>query len=115
MAQAFAGQHVHVYEPFLKMLFTVIALASGFVGGEVLPLFIMGAAFGGAIAPGLHAPASLLATTGSSAAFASAASVALTGVVLSVEQFGWYALVPAIIVGLTARVVAGRPGLYMAH
>jgi H+/Cl- antiporter ClcA len=115
MAQAFAGQHVHIWEPFLKLLFTAIALGSGFVGGEVLPLFIIGAAVGGAIAPGLHAPPALLATTGSSAAFAAAASVTLTGIVLSVEQFGWYALVPAIIVGLTARLVAGRPGLYMAH
>jgi H+/Cl- antiporter ClcA len=115
MAQAFAGQHVHIWEPFLKMLFTVIALGSGFVGGEVLPLFIMGAAFGGAIAPGLHAPAPLLATTASCAAFASAASVAVTGVVLTVEQFGWHAFVPALIVGFTARLVAGRPGLYVAH
>jgi H+/Cl- antiporter ClcA len=115
MQQAFAGHHVDIWEPILKMLFTVIALGSGFVGGEVLPLFIMGAAFGSAIAPGLHAPGPLLATTGSCAAFASAASVAITGIVLAVEQFGWYALVPAIIVGLTARIVAGRPGLYVAH
>ncbi|MEI8241338.1 MAG: chloride channel protein [Actinomycetota bacterium] len=95
------------------MLFTVIALGTGFVGGEVLPLFIMGATFGAAAFPGAQSP--LMATTGSCAVFASAASVAVTGVVLTVEQFGWRALAPAIIVGLSARIVAGRPGLYIAH
>jgi H+/Cl- antiporter ClcA len=115
MNDAIAGQHVDVWVPLLKLVFTVVALGTGFVGGEVLPLFVMGSTFGAAIAPGLHVSGPLLATTGSSAAFASAASVAFTGVVLTVEQFGWHALVPAVIVGVSARIVAGRPGLYQAH
>ena len=101
--------------PLLKLLFTAIALGSGFVGGEVLPLFVMGGTLGAAIAPGLHAPAPLLATTGSAAAFSAAAGVMLTGVVLTVEQFGWNTLLPALIVGATARLAAGRPGLYVTH
>jgi H+/Cl- antiporter ClcA len=113
--QAFSGQHVDIGVPFLKLVFTVVALGTGFVGGEVLPLFVIGSTLGAAIAPGLHAPAPLLATTGSAAAFASAASVAVTGVVLTVEQFGWHSLIPALIVGGVARVAAGRPGLYVAH
>jgi H+/Cl- antiporter ClcA len=115
MNDAIAGHHVDVWVPSLKLVFTVVALGTGFVGGEVLPLFVMGSTFGAAIAPGLHVSGPLLATTGSSAAFASAASVAFTGVVLTVEQFGWHALVPAVIVGVSARIVAGRPGLYQAH
>jgi H+/Cl- antiporter ClcA len=115
MNDAIAGHHVDVWVPLLKLVFTVVALGTGFVGGEVLPLFVMGSTFGAAIAPGLHVSGPLLATTGSSAAFASAASVAFTGVVLTVEQFGWHALVPAVIVGVSARIVAGRPGLYQAH
>jgi H+/Cl- antiporter ClcA len=115
LAEAFAGRHVDIWVPFLKLLFTVVALGTGFVGGEVLPLFVMGGTLGGAIAPGLHAPAPLFATTGSTAAFAGAASVMLTGVVLTVEQFGWHTLIPALIVVGCARVAAGRPGLYIAH
>ena len=115
MQQAFSGQHVDIGVPFLKLVFTVVALGTGFVGGEVLPLFVMGSTLGAAIAPGLHAPAPLLATTGSAAAFSSAASVAVTGVVLTVEQFGWHSFIPALIVGGVARLAAGRPGLYVAH
>lgn len=112
---AFAGDHVDWWVPLLKLLFTVIALGTGFVGGEVLPLFVMGGTMGAVVAPGLHAPGPLLATTGSAAAFASAASVMATGVVLTVEQFGWNTLIPALLVGAAARLAAGKPGLYITH
>lgn len=115
LERALTGGTVGWYDPFLKMLFTAIALGTGFVGGEVLPLFVMGATLGSSWAPGLGADRALLASTASTAAFASAASVMTTGVVLTVEQFGWHALIPALIVGMTARIVAGRPGLYVAH
>lgn len=115
LSDAIAGAHVDWWVPLLKLVFTAVALGTGFVGGEVAPLFVMGATAGAAIAPGLHAPAPLLATTGSATAFAAAASVMLTGVVLTVEQFGWGTLLPALIVGATARLVAGTPGLYVAH
>jgi H+/Cl- antiporter ClcA len=57
----------------------------------------------------------LLATAGSAATFSSAATVILTGVVLTVEQFGWRMLIPALIVGAAARLAAGKPGLYARH
>ncbi|MCE9622538.1 MAG: chloride channel protein [Actinomycetia bacterium] len=115
LGPAFAGDHVDWYVPLLKLLFTAIALGTGFVGGEVLPMFVIGGTVGGALAPGLHAPALLLATTGSTAVFSSAATVMLTGVVLTVEQFGWNTLLPALVVGIVARAVAGKPGLYVAR
>ncbi|MEN9646280.1 MAG: hypothetical protein RL238_2949 [Actinomycetota bacterium] len=112
---AIAGAELDWWVPLLKLLFTVVALGTGFVGGEVLPLFVIGATFGAATAPAMNVNGSLLAATGAPAAFASAASVTLTGFVLTVEQFGWRTLIPAIIVGVFARIAAGRPGLYMAH
>jgi H+/Cl- antiporter ClcA len=115
LTDAFAGTHVDWWVPLLKLVFTAVALGTGFVGGEVAPLFVMGGTMGAAIAPGLHASGPLLATTGSAAAFASAASVMLTGVVLTVEQFGWGTLLPALLVGAAARLAAGTPGLYVAH
>lgn len=114
-SNAIAGGDVSGWDPFLKLLFTAVALGTGYVGGEVLPLFVMGATLGGAMAPALGANGSLFAASAAPAAFASAASVAITGVVLSVEQFGAGVLVPALIVGLFARVAAGKPGLYRVH
>lgn len=112
---SFGGTHIEWWVPLVKLLFTAVALGTGFVGGEVAPLIVMGGTAGAALAPGLHADHLLLTAAGSSTVFASAASVALTGVVLTVEQFGWHALVPALIVCGVARVVAGRPGLYVHH
>jgi H+/Cl- antiporter ClcA len=114
LAEAFTGTHVDWWVPLLKLLFTAIALGTGFVGGEVAPLFVIGSTLGGALAPGLHAPAPLLATAGSAATFAAAATVMLTGVVLTVEQFGWNTLLPALLIAAAARGAAGRPGLYVA-
>lgn len=114
-AKAFLGLPTEWYVPFFKLLFTAVALGTGFVGGEVAPLFAMGATMGSAIAPWLNVDRVLLATAGSAATFSSAATVILTGVVLTVEQFGWRMLIPALIVGAAARLSAGRPGLYARH
>ena len=115
MGEAFSGGHIEWWVPLIKLLFTIVALGTGFVGGEVTPLLVMGGTMGGALSPGLHANQLLLATTGSAAVFAAAASVAFTGVVLTVEQFGWNSFLPALIVCLSARIAAGRPGLYVHH
>jgi H+/Cl- antiporter ClcA len=109
------GTSVTLAVPLLKLLYTAISLASGFVGGEVLPLFIGGATLGAAISPTLGVDRQLFASMGSTMTFASAASVMLTGIVLTVEQYGWHALAPVIIVALFARLAAGRPGLYATH
>lgn len=112
---AFTGGGADWWDPLLKMVLTVAALGTGFVGGEVLPLFVIGGTLGAALAPTVAAPSILLATTASVAAFSSAAGVVLTGLVLTVEQFGWNSLGPAIVVGIGARIAAGRPGLYATH
>ena len=115
LGEALSGEQVDWWVPFLKLLFTVVALGTGFVGGEVAPLLVIGATFGNALGPVVHGDRTLLAAVGSCATFASAASVALTGVVLATEQFGRHALVPAAIVAVTSRMAAGRPGLYTHH
>ena len=115
LGEALAGEPVDWWVPFLKLLFTAIALGTGFVGGEVAPLFVIGGTLGASMGSPLHTDRAMLAAVGSTTTFAAAASVALTGIVLSVEQFGRHALVPALIVAVTARMAAGRPGLYVHH
>lgn len=115
---AFGGADTAISTPLLKLLFTVVALGTGFVGGEVAPLFVIGGTAGAAIATWLGVAGAeriVMATTGSAVTFAAAASAGLTGVVLSVEQFGRHALGPALIVAAVARIVAGRPDLYRSH
>ncbi len=115
---AFSGSASSWTTPLLKLLFTAVALGTGFVGGEVTPLFVVGATAGAAVA-GVGAGAAgpemvvLLVACGFVTVFASAASAPVAGVVMAIELFGWTVAVPALVVGLVARAIAGRPGLYV--
>ncbi|EPQ4523655.1 voltage-gated chloride channel family protein, partial [Klebsiella variicola] len=57
-----------------KMSFTIVSLATGFKGGEVTPLFYIGATLGNALAPLLHMPFAFMAGIGFVAVFAGAAN-----------------------------------------
>ncbi|XLM22825.1 chloride channel protein, partial [Chromobacterium piscinae] len=60
----------------------------GFKGGEVTPLFYIGAALGNALSPLLHLPFPLLAGMGFVAVFAGAANTPLASTVMALELFG---------------------------
>ena len=113
LGKALAGLHVDWWVPVLKLVFTIVALGTGFVGGEVVPLFVVGATLGAALAPSLHMSPSLLAACGLATLFTTAAQVPLTGVVLATELFGWNATAPTIIVAAAAWLALGRQGLYI--
>ena len=49
---------------FLKLIFTVVTLAIGFQGGEVTPLFSIGATLGFILAPIFHLPIELCVALG---------------------------------------------------
>jgi H+/Cl- antiporter ClcA len=71
-----------------KLLFTVITLSSGFKGGEVTPLFFIGAALGNTLALVLGAPVDLFAALGFVAIFAGATNTPLASTLLGMELFG---------------------------
>ncbi len=100
------------WDPLLKVAFTAIALGSGFVGGEVTPLFVVGATAGAVLAGPLGLPGPALGAIGLAVVFAACAHVPITGIVLAVELFGAGALVPTVLVCAAARAVAHPRGLY---
>lgn len=111
---ALSGSHVDWQVPLLKLLFTAVALGSGFVGGEVTPLFVVGATAGSVLAGPLGLPPVAMAAIGLAAVFGAAAHVPLAVTVMAVELFGWHALVPALVVCAVARRLAHRDSIY-AH
>jgi H+/Cl- antiporter ClcA len=113
LGEAVAGTHLDWWVPLLKLVFTVVALGTGFVGGEVIPLFVIGATLGAVLAPSLNMSPVLLAAIGLATLFTTAAQVPLTGVVMATELFGWNATVPAAIVAAAAWIAIGRQGLYV--
>ncbi len=71
-----------------KLVFTVVTLAAGFKGGEVTPLFFIGAALGNALAIAMGAPVDLFAALGFVAIFAGATNTPLASTLLGMELFG---------------------------
>ena len=98
-----------------KMAFTIVSLGSGFKGGEVTPLFFIGATLGNALAPLLQQPFALLAAVGFVAVFAGAANTPLASTVMAMELFGPEIGVYAAIACVAAWACSGRPGIYHAQ
>lgn len=71
-----------------KLAFTAITLGAGFKGGEVTPLFFIGAALGNALAIALGAPVDLFAALGLVAIFAAATNTPIASTLLGMELFG---------------------------
>ena len=111
---ALAGADVDWWVPVLKIAFTVVALGSGFIGGEVTPLFVAGATLGSVLAGPLGLPAAALAGIELVAVFSAAAHVPLTGAVMAVELFGGGLALPALLCCTVARRISGGAGIYAA-
>ncbi|HEX4412616.1 MAG TPA: voltage-gated chloride channel family protein [Lacipirellulaceae bacterium] len=70
-----------------KILFTAVTLGSGFKGGEVTPLFFVGAALGNTLAGIFGAPVDLFAGLGFVAVFAGATNTPLACTIMGLEVF----------------------------
>ena len=98
-----------------KMLFTVASLGTGFKGGEVTPLFYIGATLGNAMAPLLDVPFALLAAVGFVAVFAGAANTPIASTLMAVELFGADIAVFAALGCVMSYVCSGSTGIYRAQ
>lgn len=98
-----------------KMVFTMASLGSGFKGGEVTPLFYMGATLGNALAPWLDVPFALLAAVGFVAVFAGAANTPIASTLMAMELFGAEIGVYAALACVMSYVCSGHRGIYPAQ
>lgn len=112
--QALGGDPGSWVDPLLKILFTAVAIGSGFPGGEVTPLFVIGATTGAAFAGTLGLPVAASAALGMAAVFAAAASTPLACIVLAVEIFGSGILLPVAVACTVAFTLGEHRGIYPA-
>ena len=98
-----------------KLLFTVITLSAGFKGGEVTPLFFIGAALGNTLALALGAPVDLFAALGFVAIFAGATNTPLASTFLGMELFGAGNGLYIATACLVAYRCSGSQGIYPAQ
>lgn len=106
---------IQIYDWLLKLVFTIITLAIGFQGGEVTPLFSIGASFGVVLAFIFHLPIELCAALGYVAVFASATNTLIAPMMISIEVFGGNNMMLFIIVCIFAYLVNGNQSIYGAQ
>ena len=85
---AFSKEQLYWYDWIFKILFTVFTLGIGFQGGEVTPIFAIGASLGGVIGSFLGLPIEFLAAIGYCSVFASATNTFLASFLIGIEIFG---------------------------
>lgn len=93
ISQSFAGADskslITGADWILKLLFTVTTIAAGYKGGEVTPLFSIGASLGVWLAPFFGLPVYLVASLGYAAVFAGATSTTIGPILIGCEVFGF--------------------------
>lgn len=114
IVEAFS-QPLPAYDFFGKIMFTVVTLASGFKGGEVTPLFYIGATLGNALSYVLALPLPVLAGLGFVAVFAGAANTPIASTIMAIELFGPEIGTLAALACVVSYLFSGHTGIYHAQ
>lgn len=111
---AFQGQTTLV-DALAKLGMTALTVGAGMQGGEVTPLFGIGASLGGWIGQVAMGDPSLFAALGMLGLFGAALNVPITTIMLGVDMFGAQAAGYFVIVDFVSYLVAGHAAVYPAQ
>lgn len=112
IAKSFVSQ-MEPYDFMMKCLLTVMTLSIGFKGGEVTPLFLMGATFSNSIASIFDLKNySFSSALGMVSIFGAVTGTPIASGVMGVELFGWKTGVCSLICCLLARLLMGHRTVY---
>ncbi|WP_029268973.1 voltage-gated chloride channel family protein [Flavobacterium sp. KJJ] len=103
------------YDFLLKILFTGFTLGAGFKGGEVTPLFFVGATLGSALSLVIPLPIAFLAGLGFVAVFSGATHTPIACTIMGIELFG---LQPGIFIAVACTIAyfsSGSIGIYKSQ
>ena len=113
--QSVGGEGVPVYTFALKLIFTAVTLGTGFMGGEVTPLFVIGSTLGYTLGAALGIDPVWLASIGFVAVFAGASNTPLACALMGIELFGGGAALYLVIACALAYLFSGHRGIYMTQ
>lgn len=111
IVESFSNQ-LPSYDFALKMIFTIITLSSGFKGGEVTPLFFIGATLGNALALFIPLPLALLSGMGFVAVFAGATNTPIACTIMAIELFGVECGVYVAVACVVSYLLSGNTSIY---
>jgi H+/Cl- antiporter ClcA len=98
-----------------KLILTSITIGSGFVGGEFIPLFVIGALAGASFAHIIGANVAVFAIIGSITVLAGATNAPLACTIIGVELFGGQGLTFFALACAVAYATSGHTGIYHAQ
>lgn len=98
-----------------KTIYTAITLGTGFKGGEVTPLFYIGATLGNSLSVLMNAPVGLFAALGFIAVFAGATNTPLACTLMGIELFGAEYTLFFAVACFTAYLFSGHGGIYASQ
>jgi H+/Cl- antiporter ClcA len=107
--------NVHPFAFLGKILFTSVTLGAGFQGGEVTPLFAIGATLGNSLAAMLQLYAPFLAALGFIAVFCGATNTPLACFLMGIELFGSEGAIYLFIACLISYLFSGHTGIYTSQ
>jgi len=96
----------------LKMVFTAVTLGAGFKGGEIVPSFTIGAAFGCLTAALLGLPVPLVAACGMVGVFCGVTNCPITSLLIAFEMFGFAGMPYYLVTVAVSYMISGNYGLY---
>lgn len=103
------------YDFVLKLLLTTFTLGAGFKGGEVTPLFFIGATLGNALSAFVPLPMALLAGMGFVSVFAGATNTPIACTLMGMELFGAECGVFIALSSVVAYLFSGHSSIYSAQ
>ena len=109
---SFLGKQVYMYDWILKLILTTLTLSAGFQGGEVTPLFSIGASLGAVIAIFFGLPIEFVAAAGYISVFGSATNTLLAPIFIGGEVFGFSNLPYFVIIVVFAYLVNRKISTY---
>ncbi len=112
---SFNGGNINFYDWFFKFALTILTLSAGYQGGEVTPLFAIGATLGVVAASILGLPPMLIGALGYAAVFGSATNTLLAPILIGVEIFGSNNTLLFVIVCSIAYVFNGNRSIYKSQ
>ena len=115
ISSVFSGGEVYSIDWILKLLLTVLTLSIGFQGGEVTPLFSIGATLGMVLGGLLGISPVLCGALGYAAVFGSATNTLIAPIMLGIEVFGGSNMLLFVVVCSIAYIVNGNKSIYGAQ
>ncbi len=111
LEELITGRANHV-DDLCKMLMVALTFASGFAGGEVVPLLIVGAGFGMSIAKFTGVEVTALASLGALGMLSGGTNLSLVCFALGLELFGYTEPTLLFLTVSLSFIASGRSGIY---